>query len=173
MWASFTTGTYPFLSQLAKRHKKESFYFMQDGHRTLLYYEHRRRKSIFVSGHTYKIVEQDGQFIKKGYVTMHHLPIAENGSSLFEDQVKQRFPQLTRRTGVLAMRLLKHQRKTEYILLTLWESKRDEERWKESPFYEEENVQRFAPLSAYFLESPFTKAYSMIDDDEDEEDAHL
>lgn len=169
MWASFTSGTYPFLKQLAERHKKETFYFMRQANRTLAYYEHKRRRSIFVSGKTYQIIDRFGQLDKKGYVTMEHIPLTDDGVRIFEERVRQLFPILVKRTGVVAMRFLKQRKKHEYVLLTLWEKKRYKELWESSPFYKEENIQQFAQLSAYFLERPFTNDYYMVDE-EDEED---
>src|SRR5690625_5854695 len=88
MWASFTSGTYPFLKQLAERHKKETFYFMRQANRTLAYYEHKRRRSTFVSGKTYQIIDRFGQLDKKGYVTMENITLIYYVVRIFEKRCR-------------------------------------------------------------------------------------
>lgn len=170
MWASFTSGTYQFLLQLTKKKPKFTFYFMRSGRSTIAYYEHKRKKSIFVSGKTYAILQSKGEIHPKGYVTMEHVPVTDDGIKLFEERVNNLFARLTDRTGVTAMRILKNSKQNEFVMMTQWKNKRYEQLWRDSPFYEEENIQQFARLSAYFAERPFTNEYYMIEDNDDPEE---
>src|SRR5699024_416041 len=167
MWASLTSGTFHFLQQLTKKHPKYEFYFMKNNRSTVVYYEHERKKGVFVSEKTCTILNSEGAIHHKGYVTMEHVPVTDDGVKLFEDRLDTLFPELTKRTGVIAMRILKEQKKHEYIIITQWKNNRYEELWRESPFYNEQNVQQFARLSAYFAERPFTNSYYMIKEDEE------
>lgn len=169
MWASFTSGTYHFLQQLTNKHTTFEFHFMRSNRSILVYYEHKRKKSIFVSGNTYSVLHMEGTFYHKGYVTMEHVPVTDDGVKAFEDRLQQLFPDLIKRTGVVAMRILKNKQKNEYIMMTQWKNKRYEQLWRESSFYKEQNIQQFARISAYFAERPFTNEFYMIDEDEEEE----
>lgn len=167
MWASYTSGTYHFLQKLPKKHTQFDFYFMRNNRSTVIYYEHKRRRSVFVSGKTFSIVGHDGVFQHKGYVTMEHIPVTDDGVEFFDERLNNLFPELINRTGVVAMRALKEHKRNNYIIMTQWKNKRYEQLWRESPFYEEQNVQNLARLSAYFAERPFTNEYYMIDEDDE------
>lgn len=167
MYASFTSGTYYFLQQLTNKHLDQyDFYFMKNNRTTLVYYEHNRKKSIFVSGKTFEILKSYETIQPKGFVTMEHIPVTSDGVSAFEGQAKRLFLDLTERRGVLAMRLLKQLKKNEFVMLTQWKSERDEEFWRTSPAYDYHNVRKFARKSAYFAERPFVNSFYMVVEDE-------
>lgn len=173
MWASYTSGTHQFLQQLTNKHSHFDFYFMRNNRTTVVYYEHKRTKSIFVSGKTFSISNKTGSFAKKGFVTMEHIPVTEDGMEIFAERLDKLFPELADRTGVVAIRALQEHKRNNYVLLTQWKNKRYEELWRDSPFYKEQHVQQLARLSAYFAERPFTNEYYMIDEDEDIEELDL
>lgn len=166
MWASFTSGTYHFLQDLAKKNSQFDFYFMRHKQSTLVYYEHKRKKSIFVSGKTFSILHTAGSILPKGFVTMEHIPVTDDGGKLFQDRLAALFPELVERTGVTSMRALKQERKQEFVIMTQWKNERYEQLWKESPFHKEQDLRQFTRLSAYFAERPFTNEYFMIDEDD-------
>lgn len=170
MWASFTSGTYQFLLNLTKKHPKFTFHFMRSNSSTIAYYEHKRKKSVFVSGKTFSILKTMRSIHPKGYVTMEHVPVTDDGVNIFEERLNNLFAALTERTGVKAMRILKNSKQNEYVMMTQWKNKRYEQLWRESPFYKEQNIQQFARLSAYFAERPFINEYYMIEDDDDPEE---
>lgn len=169
MWASFTSGTFHFLKNLTEKHPAINFRFMRSNRSTVVYYEHQRRKSIFTSGKTYKIIKASGDFTNEGYITMEYVPVTDDGIDIFENRINSIFPELINRTGVTAIRVLKNNRKNEYVVVTQWKNKRYEELWRDSPFYEKQNIQQFAQLSAYFADRPFTNSYYMIDEDDNSE----
>lgn len=171
MYASFTSGTYHFLEQLTKKHlDKYNFYFMKNNRTTIVYYEHKRKKSIFVSGKTFSILKTYETIQPKGFVTMEHVPISGDGVSFFEGRAKKIFLDLTERRGVVAMRLLKQLKKNEFVIMTQWKSERDEQFWRNSPAYEYHNVRNFARLSAYFAERPFVNSFYMVEEEDEVED---
>lgn len=167
MWASYTSGTYHFLQQLTEKHPRFNFLFMRNNRSTVVYYEHKRRRSIFVSGKTFSIIKNNGSFEQKGFVTMEHIPVTDDGMKIFAERLDNLFPELVDRTGVIAMRALEEYKRNNFVIITQWKNKRYEELWHESPFYEEQNVQQLTRLSAYFAERPFTNEYYMIDEDDD------
>src|SRR5699024_3750630 len=125
------------------------------------------RKGIFVSGKIFSISNQTGSFAQKGFVTMEHIPVTEDGMEIFAERLDKLFPELANRTGVIAIRALQEHTRNNYVIMTQWKNKRYEELWRESPFYKKQNVQQLARLSAYFAERPFTNEYYMIDEDDD------
>lgn len=173
MWASYTSGTYHFLQQLTKKYPRFNFYFMRNNLSTVVYYEHKRRRSIFVSGKTFAISDKTGSFAQKGFVTMEHIPVTEDGMEFFAERLGKLFPELSDRTGVIAMRALQEYKRNNYVIMTQWKNKRYEQLWRESPFYKEQNAQQLARLSAYFAERPFTNEYYMIDEDEHIDEVNL
>lgn len=171
MYASFTSGTYHFLEQLTKKYlHKHDFYFMKSARSTIVYYEHKRKKSIFVSGKTFSILKSYETIQPKGFVTMEHIPVSSDSADAFEARAKKLFLDLTERRGVVAMRLLRQLKKDEFVILTQWKSERDEEFWRTSPTYEYQNVRDFARMSAYFAERPFVNSFYMIEEDDDVEE---
>lgn len=167
MWASFTSGTYHFLQELTQKHRQTDFYFMRNNQSTLVYYEHKQKKSIFVSGKTFSILQTAGPIQAKGFITMEHIPVTDDGVKLFQDRLASLFPELVDRSGVTAMRALKGVKKQEFVIMTQWKNERYEQLWKESPFHKEQDLRQFTRLSAYFAERPFTNEYYMIEKDEE------
>lgn|SRR5690625_4573890 len=167
MWASYTSGTYPFLLNLVKNHQNFEFYFMKNNHSVIVYYEHNRRKSIFVSGKTYAILAQHKDLSEKGFVSMEHIPVSSDSAKVFEQQLLDLFPELCKRYGVIAMRMLKNKKKHEYILMTQWKKELYWDRWRDSPMYEYQNAQKLARPSAYFAERPFTNTYIMVEEEDE------
>lgn len=168
MWASFTSGTYHFLKKLTDKHKRFNFYFMRGPSSTLVYYEHKQKRSLFLAGKSYEIIQTSDSLREKGYVTMEHIPVTDDGMKIFEERLQSIFPHLTERNGVTAMRVLKNKKRNEYVVMTQWKNSRYRDLWKDSPFYEEENVQKFVRLSAYFADRPFTNEFYMIEDEDAE-----
>lgn len=166
MFASLTKGTYPFLKKIATQHSEFQFYFMNNPQATLVYYEHPKKKSIFVSGKTYEIIQSDGEMKEKGFVTLDYIPVTTDGAKAFEDRLASDFSFLRSRYGVQAMRILKLLKKPEYVILTQWQSVKEEKMWKNSPYFASYDYKKTTRLSAYFAERSFTSEYYMVDEDD-------
>lgn len=166
MRAFTTSGTLPFLKKLTEAHPKLEFFFMNSGNSWLVYYEQDKKRGIFVSGRTYSILHTYGSIHKKGFVTMEHIPVTDDGIAVFKERFQQIIPVLEKRKGVRAMRLLKQEKKQEYVVMTQWETERYETDWRRAPEYEEYDVKKMTRLSAYFAERPFTNSYVMLKEEE-------
>src|SRR5690625_4761155 len=106
MYASMTTGTTKFLKKIIESHPIQNFYLMKYGGTTLVYYEHKKKKSIFVSGKSYQIIKQYGHVHQLGFVSMHHVPVMEDVKAIFEEKVSSPLIKMQQVDGVSAIRLL-------------------------------------------------------------------
>lgn len=167
MWAFMTTGTAHFLKNVTDSHPNIQFYFMKSGTSTLVYYEGEKKRSIFVSGRSYGMLNSYGDMNKKGFVVMHHIPVMEDGMDVFEERFRKQLPAMQRAKGLLALRFLKQVKGNTYIVLTQWESERYFTDWQKSPEYEQLNTAKMARLPAYFAERPFTSTYYMMKEDDE------
>lgn len=166
MHAFTTSGTLPFLKNLTEAHPRLEFFFMNSGNSWFVYYEQEKKKSIFVSGRTYTILHTYGKLQKKGFVTMEHIPVTDDGVDVFKERYQQISSVLEKRSGVQAMRLLKQVKRQEYVVLTQWETERYEADWRRSSAYDENDVKKMTRLSAYFAARPFTNSYTMLKEEE-------
>lgn len=165
MWASMTTGTYSFLKNIAEKNKQFVFHFMKNPQGTIVYYEHPKKKSLFVSGRTYEITNRYGEIEEKGFVTIDFIPVTSDGAKVLEERINHDFSFLISRYGVKAMRTLKQLKKLEYVIMTQWESTKAEDIWKGSPYFDQYNYKATTRFSAYFAERPFTKEYYMVEEE--------
>ncbi len=162
MWAFMTTGTTNVLKNLTDSHPNIDFYYMKQAGTTLVYYEDNQKKSVFVSGRTFDILQEYGGFSKTGFVQMQNIPVTEDGAAVFEDQVKKKFPILQNTDGLKAARFLKQKKRNQYVILTQWKSEQYYTTWERSDLFKQMNFQDIARLPAYFAERPFTASYIMM-----------
>lgn len=165
MWASITSGTFHFLQKIADKHPRYQFYFMKNPQATVVYYEHDKKKSVFVSGRTHAILHASGEILPKGLITMEHIPVTDDGEKIFEERFQQQSSFLAKRFGVQAIRLLKQVRKQEFIILTQWQSAKELKIWQDSPYFEKYDMKKSTRFSAYFADRPFTNEYTMIEEE--------
>src|SRR5690625_7114911 len=105
MFASMTTGTVKFLKNLIETHPKINFYIMKHGGTALVYYEHKKKKSIFMSGKSYSITKQYGQVQQIGFVSMHYVRVMDDVIAIFEDKICSILTNMKNLRGVSTIRL--------------------------------------------------------------------
>lgn len=162
MWAFMTTGTARFLKDITDSHPTIDFYFMKRAASTLVYYEDKRKKGVFVSGRSFSILSKYGVLKKEGFVVMNNIPIMEDGSAVFEDQVKKKLPLIENTEGLNAIRLLKQAKKNHYMVLTQWKTERHYTTWQKSERFKQMDFVNMARLPAYFAERPYSASYYMM-----------
>lgn len=167
MWAFMTTGTAHFLKDLTESHPEINFHFMRSGVSTLVYYESKKKKSIFVSGRSFNILKNDGVLNEKGFVVMDFIPVTEEGMDIFEEKTKQQFSIIENTNGLITLKLLKQLKKNTYVILSQWETERHYKNWQKSDEYEQANFANLARLPAYFAERPFTSTYYMVKEEDE------
>src|SRR5690625_4211973 len=168
MRAFMTTGTTAFLKQLTNDRKENTFYFMKSGMATLVYYEANKKKSIFVSGKTYEVLQQFGTINKTGFVVMNHIPIMEEEMSVFADRTKKQLEQKKHMHGIQAVRLLKEIKSNQFIIFTQWDNEKNYKEWQKTLEEKGHSFSQMARVPAYFADRPFTNSYYMLIDEEDE-----
>src|SRR5690625_2426847 len=161
-----TTGSTPFLKQLTAKHPHIMFHFMTRATSTVVYYEHKCKKSIFVSGMRYEIISQDGNIDEKGFVTLDSIPVSSDSGDIFKERIKQIVPTLRNVPGIKAIRFLQQHKKTTFVLLIQWRSEKAYRDWENSPLYEQTNFVQHARLPAYFAERPHRTTYIMLEEEE-------
>lgn len=167
MYAFMTTGTAHFLKNITDKHPTIPFHFMRSGTSTLVYYEDKKKKGIFVSGRTYEILHTFGEINKKGFVVMQVIPVTEDGMKVFEDKSKKLLNIVEKTDGLIAHRLLKQLKGRQYIIFTQWKTELAYSKWEKSDISKEAGFSTLARLPAYFAERPFTSTYTMIKDEEE------
>lgn len=167
MRAFMTTGTTHFLKNIIKKHNDKNFYLMKSSSATLVYYEDKMKKSIFVSGRAYDIVHDIGEMNPKGIVVMDHIPVSEEELPVFEQKTKRQLDTLSEAPGVLAAKLLKEDKANTFVILTQWRTENDLQKWKKTATTHELNFTKAAKLPAYFMDRPFTNQYYMLKEDEE------
>jgi len=166
MYMFMTTGTVRFLKTVTDQFPKLDFHYMKSGSATLVLYEGKKKKSIFVSGRSYEILYSNGAIDKKGFVTMEVIPVLDDTMPVFEEQTMRVLPKLEKQTGLTALRFLKQIKSNRYMIFLQWESERYYTDWKNSLHYSQTNILSLARLPAYFAERPFTNTYTMLKEDE-------
>lgn len=164
MFASITTGTTKFLKNFIESHQKIDFYLMKHGATTLIYYEHKRKKSVFVSGKSYSIIKQHGQVQQIGFVSMHHVPVMDDVKTIFEEKISAPLETMKQVTGVSAIRLLQPIKNNTYVIFIIWNSEKNFQRWERTKM----DFSTLVRQPAYFGERAFTQTFRMLKEDENE-----
>lgn len=164
MYASMTIGTLRFLKQFSIKRPKIDFFYMKNLYENsfLVFYEHKRRRSVFAAGKTYQIIETINQLNIEGFVIMETLPITKDGQPLFEQEMKKKKKAMQKMPGFLAFRLLRPRRGHDYIVMSQWNKMSSYDKWKEN---EQETLIK---QPAYFASRPFTTSYIIVDLEDDE-----
>lgn len=165
MWAFMTTGSTLFLKKLTTNHPNIIFHFMTRATNTVVYYEHERKKSIFVSGRCYEIIQQFGKISENGFVVIDTIPVSSDHGDIFKERVNQMLLTLQHVPDLNAIRFLKQHKKTTFVIMLQWHSERAYRDWENSPLYDRTNFVQHARLPAYFAERPHRATYTMLEEE--------
>ncbi|ELK47669.1 antibiotic biosynthesis monooxygenase [Halobacillus sp. ACCC02827] len=136
MKVSMTHGTLNYLSKLKEQHPQAPLFFMQDGDKTVAYYE-GEDTSIFEEGRDYETVDHVGTVQADGFVVMNNIPVSDEGRPVFEDRFKQRAGNVEQREGFQAIRILRPLKGNTYVVFTQWRNEQDFEDWKNSKSFDD------------------------------------
>lgn len=161
MYCYMTNGTENFLQSIIDKHPDIHFFLMAGSGSALLYYE-GQDENIFESGRAYESILSSGEMQTDGHVVMNHIPVAEEGQSVFEERFRARGKKVEQAPGFYAFRLLKPLHGTTYIALTQWRSKEAFNDWKESSDFKKAHQSGTRP-PAYYADRPFAMTYQMVD----------
>lgn len=132
--AYITTGTIDFFQRLYKKlinkHKKETIIIMVGKGHALLYHE-TNGKTVFQLPRRYDLIEANGPIPGKGFSLFHYIPVLDESRPVFEHNLAKRPRLIETAQGYLATRILRPIKSTHYLIITMWENKKDFEKWQE------------------------------------------
>ncbi|MBH0169769.1 antibiotic biosynthesis monooxygenase family protein [Fictibacillus sp. 18YEL24] len=96
----------------------------------------------FTEKHEYEVINQRGSLTGAGFVVMNHIPVSEEGRSLFEERFQNRAGLVESEPGFTGIRILRPLHQDPYIVMTLWDSHTDFTNWQQSKAYEEAHKNR-------------------------------
>jgi heme oxygenase (mycobilin-producing) len=115
-----TSGTFPFMMNIKKKHqKKHSIILMQSEADTLLVHE-TNGKSIFQTPRSYEVISHIGVLQQKGFCVMHYIPIDEEAIDVFEYRLKNHSLNIELFYGFQAFRALRPKKGNTYVLMSVW-----------------------------------------------------
>lgn len=131
MYLYLTNGSYEYLKQIKQKFPDEMMVIMENEEDALLLHE-TESESVFKVPRKYEILDSLGSFPGKGLVVMNHIPVTDEGRSLFEYRFKHRSRQVEDMPGFLAIRVLRPLSANPYIIMTVWANETAFEDWKNS-----------------------------------------
>lgn len=91
---------------------------------------------------TYKILESQGDLQEKGYVVLNNIHVNPQHTAEFENRFLNRTTHLEETDGFQALRVLKPESSSIYVILTLWESITAFKNWQDSKQYKHTHSKR-------------------------------
>lgn len=156
-----TSGTFPYLLNIVKKHPNEQLLLLHNNQSSLLLHE-TEQSTFFKVPRKYDIIEQAGQLKQEGFAVMYHIPVNPEEQPVFEHAYKQQLMQIQNQPGLYAYRFLKPIGSNSYIILTHWQEENAFKDWQSSASYISVNDLKLPKVSAQklFTGDPFTSKYS-------------
>ncbi|WP_208590412.1 antibiotic biosynthesis monooxygenase [Gracilibacillus suaedae] len=152
-----TNGTYLYLEKLKSKHPFFPFIIMHNDVKAVAYYEDTN-PSIFETSRDYLVIAQVGELSEKGFISLSHIPVTEEGSPIFEMDYKQKVNEIS---GIVAARLLRPFRGNSYIILVEWDGSKDYHAWKKT------NPLPNKKEDSYIAGSVYTETFQVGEDEEE------
>lgn len=90
----------------------------------------------------YHILDTEGDLKGDTYAVANNIPVTEDGKEAFEQRFQNRARKIESETGFVAIRVCRPLDSDTYVILTLWETEKDFENWKQSQAYNHAHKQR-------------------------------
>jgi heme oxygenase (mycobilin-producing) len=119
----------------------------------------------FTEKHEYEIMNQRGSLSGAGFVVMNHIPVSDEGRSIFEDRFQNRAGLVESEPGFVGIRILRPLHQDPYIVMTIWESQADFISWQQSKAYQEAHKDRGTSKGmpeTLFTGKSFVKEYMVV-----------
>lgn len=91
---------------------------------------------------SYKILESQGNLKEEGHVVLNNIHVNPQYTSEFENRFLNRTTHLDETDGFQALRVLKPESSSRYVILTLWESITAFKSWQDSQQYKQTHSKR-------------------------------
>jgi heme-degrading monooxygenase HmoA len=157
-----TYGTTDYLSSYQEKY--DQALLLEGDSNSCLVYE-TDGENPFQEKHEYEVINQRGTLSGAGFVVMNHIPVTEDGRSLFEERFQNRAGLVENEAGFKGIRVLRPLHQDPYIVMTLWESHGDYINWQQSKAYEEAHKNRGTSKGlpeTLFSGKSFVKEYSVV-----------
>jgi heme oxygenase (mycobilin-producing) len=126
-----TTGTWDYLKRIESKFPEEMMVIMVNENGALLVHE-TNGPSVFKEPRKYEVIDSAGQITKNGFAVLNHIPVTEEGRPLFEYEMKGKASIVKKESGFIAIRILRPLSSRTFIILTIWESEIDFQKWQNS-----------------------------------------
>lgn len=91
---------------------------------------------------TYKVLEAEGALKEEGYVVLNNIYVNPEHTKEFENRFLNRTTHLQETDGFQALRVLRPESSSRYVILTLWESITAFKSWQDSQQYKQTHSKR-------------------------------
>ena len=162
-----TSGTFPYLLNIAKKNPDEQLLLLHNNQSSLLLQE-TERSTLFKVPRKYDSIEQEGQLKQEGFVVLYHIPVNSEAQPVFEHDYKVQLQKIQGQPGLIAYRFLKPIGSDSYIILTQWQGESAFKAWQNSSSYISVNDLKLPAASAQklFTGDPFLSKYNVPTIDE-------
>lgn len=157
-----TSGTPEFMQSIKKKHPNEALFLLHGTGNSVLIHE-SSNKTVFQVPRKYEILESVGQFSQKGYFVLQHIPITDEGKSIFEHKYTNLGSTAQSEPGFIALRVLKPIKSDTYIILTEWSGPNSYEIWEKSVNLDFNMVTDKQNL---FISAPYIATYKSTEEEE-------
>ena len=155
MILTMTSGTPEYMESLKKKHSNENIYILYGKGNTVLIHE-TSGKPVFQVPRKYEILESLGQFSEEGYFVLQHIPVSDEGKSIFEYKYTNLSDTVKNEPGFIALRVLKPMKSDTYIILTEWSGPDSYKVWSQSVALDFTNV---ADKQQLFTSAPYITTF--------------
>lgn len=126
-----TSGTYEFLIKYKEKYPNENLLLIQNEDTSLLIQE-TEGESLFKEPRRYEVIDAAGTWDNGGFVVFNNIPVTDEGRPIFEYRFKNRARLIEKEPGFASIRVLRPKQSDTYIIITIWENKKDFENWQKS-----------------------------------------
>ncbi len=105
--------------------------------------------TVFQAPHAYEVIDQVGEMKHPGFAVLNNIAVTQEGRPLFENRFKNRAGKVENEPGFEAIRVLRPLDSDTYVILTMWETERAFQDWRQSDSYKEahKNAARLPELT--------------------------
>lgn len=157
-----TSGTPEFMQSIKKKHPNEELFLLHGTGNSVLIHE-TSNKTVFQVPRKYKVLESAGNFSHNGYFVLQHIPITDEGKTIFEHKYTNLGPTAQNEPGFIALRVLEPIKSETYIILSEWTGPSSYEVWEKTVNLD---FSMIADKQNLFTSAPYISTYQSIEEEE-------
>ncbi|MEK5216813.1 antibiotic biosynthesis monooxygenase family protein [Psychrobacillus sp. FSL H8-0487] len=157
-----TSGTPEFMQSIKKKHPNEELFLLHGTGNSVLIHE-TSNKTVFQVPRKYKVLESVGNFSHNGYFVLQHIPITDEGKTIFEHKYTNLGPTAQKEPGFIALRVLEPIKSETYIILSEWTGPSSYEVWEKTVNLD---FSMIADKQNLFTSAPYISTYQSIEEEE-------